>query len=258
LVSFFGFVLRLRFFVLADRPMIIRRSPLTEQLITQPDHAALAARIMGRWQAGGLQESPRRASILHAIEQHDNGWTEIDERLVVDAASGQLLDFVEVPDAIKRLTSSRGIERLAEDPYAAALVAQHRLHVYRRFASNPEWDPFFAEVTAARDAFLRAAGPAALEQLLEDYTFVRAGDLASLAFCNIWKSVDQEECGYAMHLDGSTLSVIPDPFAGEIVAMRITAREIGRQFLRSAEEARKALASARVLTISGDVRGATA
>ena len=72
--------------------MIIRRLALSQQLITQPAHAALAARIVDHWQGNHFPESPRRASILHAISQHDNGWDEIDEKLVVDEATGQLLD----------------------------------------------------------------------------------------------------------------------------------------------------------------------
>ena len=235
--------------------MIIRRLESTEQLITQPDHAALAARIMRQWRAGRLEESPRRGSILHAVEQHDNGWVEVDEELVVDAATGRLLDFVEVPDAVKRVTSSRGIERLAADPYAAALVAQHRLHVYRRFESNPDWSSFFAEVTAARDSYRRAAGSTSLDELLEDYTFVRAGDLASLAFCNNWTAVDPDDCGYAMHLEGSTMTVAPDPFAGGSIEIHIEARQIGRATFRSPEDARRALASAPVVTLAGVIQG---
>src|SRR5688500_8575773 len=161
--------------------MIIRRLPSSLQLISQPEHAALAARIMRGWQPDHFPESSRKASILRAIEQHDNGWVEIDDALVVDDA-GQLLDFIALPDALKRETSARGIERLASDPYAAALVAQHRLHVYRRYTEKSDWQSFFADVTTARDSYLRAAGPA-LDELLHDYRFVRAGDLASLAFC---------------------------------------------------------------------------
>ena len=138
--------------------MIIRRFASSQQLITQPAHAALAERIMRNWQLDGFPESPRRASILRAIEQHDNGWAEVDEALVLDGATGRLLDFMELPDRLKRETSLRGIERLSSDPAAAALVAQHRLHVYRRYADHAEWSAFFAEVTAARDPYLGAAG----------------------------------------------------------------------------------------------------
>src|ERR1700722_20038154 len=139
-------------------PVIIRRFASSQQLITQPEHSALAARIMRQWQEDHFPESPRKASILHAIEQHDCGWAEVDEALLVDETTGQLLDFLEVSDAVKRDTSSRGIERLSLDPYAAALVTEHRLHVYGRYADYPEWRAFMADLTAARDAYLRAAG----------------------------------------------------------------------------------------------------
>src|SRR5258705_2688496 len=132
--------------------MIIRRFASSQQLITQPAHAALAARIMSNWQAGGLPGSRNRTSILHAIEHHDDGWAEVDEALVVDEATGRLLDFIELPDGLKREASARGIERLSSDPYAAALVAQHRLHVYRRHAQHTEWSAFFAQIRADRDS----------------------------------------------------------------------------------------------------------
>ena len=58
--------------------MIIRRKGTTPLLITQPDHAQLAATIMERWQEDGFPDSPRRAAILLAIREHDNGWREVD------------------------------------------------------------------------------------------------------------------------------------------------------------------------------------
>lgn len=94
--------------------MIIRRSASSQQLIRQPEHAALAARIMQQWH-DNFPESSRKASILDAFEQPDCGWAEIDEALVVHETTGQLLDFLEVSDAVKRDTSSRGIEQLSSD-----------------------------------------------------------------------------------------------------------------------------------------------
>jgi hypothetical protein len=236
--------------------MIIRRLASSLQLITQPDHAALAERIVRQWQADGFPESPRQASILRANAQHDNGWDEFDQTLVVDEKTGQLLDFVDVPDSVKRETSSRGIDQLSGDPYAAALVAQHRLHVYRRYADRPDWKPFFDGVAAARDAYLLDSGAVSLEQLLRDYRFVRAGDLASLAFCNNWGDVEPTECGYAMRLEGASLTLSPDPFAGQTIEIAIAAREIPLQRFESAQEARLVLASAPVVTLTGSVRGA--
>jgi len=236
--------------------VIIRRSASSQQLITQPEHAALAARIMRQWDDKHFPESSRKASILHAIEQHDCGWAEIDEALVVHEATGQLLDFLQVSDAVKRDTSSRGIEQLSSDPYAAALVTQHRLHVYRRNAEHPGWTTFMADLTAARDAYLRAAGHTSLGELVSDYALVRAGDLASLAFCNNWTDVDPDGCGYAMRLQGTSLFVSPDPFGGRTIEIAIDAREIANQSFSSAADARRVVAAAKIVMLRGLVSGA--
>jgi hypothetical protein len=154
----------------------------------------------------------------------------------------------------------RGIERLTHDPYAAALVAQHRLHVYRQYADASEWCPFFDIVRKIRETQLRAAGLGSLDQLLLDYAFVRAGDLASLAFCNNWtKAADPDGCGYTMHLDRTTtLRLAPDPFGGRTIAIAIDAPEIASQRFASAEEARRVVESARVVTLDGLVLGGPA
>lgn len=229
--------------------MIIRRFASTLQLIAQPDHAALAFRIMRAWDVTHFPESPRKPSILSAIEHHDDGWAEADDTLILDETSGQLLDFIQAPDTVKRDTSSRGIERLESDPYAAALVAQHRLHVYRRYANDPEWRAFFLEVTTARDRYMRAAGAIPISDLLDDYRLVRAGDLASLAFCNQWTSTDADECGYAIRFDGTVLRITPDPFAGRSVEIEIDAREIPDRSFASQAEAQRVVASARIVKL---------
>ncbi len=238
--------------------MIIRRSTSRLQLITQPAHAALSACIMREWGADDFPETPRKASILNAVEQHDCGWAEFDEALVLDPATGRLLDFTEVPDAVKRDTSSRGIVPLASDPYAAALAAQHRLHVYRRHAEDPAWVAFFAEMTATRDSYLRAARGDSLDELLRDYRFVRVGDLASLAFCNEWTDTAEDGCGYSMQFDGTTLTINPDPLDGRTVEIDIEARVIDNERFDTLAEARKAVAAAPVIRVTGMVRGARA
>jgi hypothetical protein len=233
--------------------MIIRRLASTLQLITQPDHAALSARIMQLWHQDHFPDNTRKPSILHAIEEHDAGWAEIDQTLVVDDATGQLVDFMGISDALKRETSWRGIERLAHDPYAAALVAQHRLHVYGRYTERPEWQAFFADVAAARDMNLRAAGADSLEDLLRDYRFVRLGDLASLAFCNNWPR--SEEYGYVFALEGTSLVVTPDPLNGRTIAIDIEAREIEDQWFAHAADARRVIAAARSVKLTGRFSG---
>ena len=205
--------------------MIVRQHGARQLLITQPDHAALAARIMCEWEEPALACSPRRDAILLATAEHDNGWRETDAAPIVDPASGRVLDFVALPASMRQEIWPRGVARLASVPYAAALVAQHALHVYSRFRDDPEWTPFFAEMTSARDAHLQAAAPACLDDLLADYQFVRAGDLVSLAFCNAWEEPQPDGFGRTVTFDGAGVTIDPDPFNGRRIDVEIAGRD---------------------------------
>lgn len=211
--------------------MIIRPNGAQRVAITQPDHAALASRIMRAWRADDLPGSPRRDDILLAIAEHDNGWQEVDEALIVDPADGSIRDFMTVPDEIKRGVWTRAVGRLLSAPYAAALVAQHAAYVYSRYRGNPAWAAFFVEMERSRDQLLGQSGQS-METLLADYLFVRVGDLISLVFCT--RTIMQApEFGYALRLDGETVFVTPDPFGGAEVPISIDGREVdGTAFAR--------------------------
>lgn len=240
--------------------MIIQARGSTALLITQPDHAALAGRIMARWQDRDFNAHPRRSSVLLAISEHDNGWDEVDAAPVVDSASGRLLDFVDVPADVRRAIWPRAVERLSRsDRWAAALVAQHAAHVYRRFRGDREWDRFFADLEAARDDLVRraaAGGKLTLDDLLADYFFVRMGDLLSLTFCNAWEEAP-DELGYKIRCGQSRLIVTPDPFAAREIPMEVPARELPNRTFASPSEAAGAFGSAVVFPCRGVVQGAS-
>ena len=183
--------------------MIVRTNADHLLLITQPDHAALSAAIMARWRRDGLPAHPRREWLLLATREHDAGWAEVDVAPIVDPASGRLLDFVHAPDAVRQEVWPRSIERLAQAPYAAALVAQHALHIYRDRRSSPAWEPFFLRIEDLRTAQLRRAAPLTLDDLVADYFFVRMGDLVSLCFANDWTD-PRREGDYSIRVTGST------------------------------------------------------
>lgn len=195
-----------------------------------------------------------------AIREHDNGWREVDRAPIVDPTTGRILDFINAPDEVRREVWPRGIERLASTPYAAALVAEHALHIYRRYRSDPKWSPFFNGVEALRDRHLHAAQPIALEELLHDYPFVRAGDLASLTFCNAWTDDQADVAGYLMRMDRGQLVVTPDPFEGQQLSIEIIARELPDRPFASPADALSAFAEAHTVTltaiVSGGARGA--
>ncbi|MCA1585188.1 MAG: DUF3891 family protein [Acidobacteria bacterium] len=229
--------------------MIVRPVRDAVQLITQPDHAHLARALMEH--CVPLATSRRRATILHAIGEHDNGWAEDDAAPIVNPETGGVADFVTVPLSRRHAVWPRGVARLAADPWAAALVAQHALTVYDRFRPEAEWTSFFADMEAARGQMLGASG-LSLDDLLADYPYVRLADLISLTFCTGW--TDEQRFGvWTVHLSGARVIVTPDAFGGATIPFEIEAREIGRQRFRSDAELRHALGEATTTTLRGEV-----
>jgi hypothetical protein len=233
--------------------MIVRDAVPPALLITQPDHAAVSAAIMRQWVAGGLQQSPRRAEILLAIGQHDNGWAEVDAAPVLDG-SGRILDFVHAPEEMRHDVWRRGVARLEGEPYAAALVAQHALHVYRRMRQQAGWAGFFADLTAARDRHLRTAHET-VDTLRREYVFLRLGDLASLTFCGVETAGQANEMGYDIVLREMRLVVTPDPFAGTRVPLEVQGRAIASTTFASAADASAAWEAAPIRTLAGVAQG---
>ena len=170
--------------------MIVRDEGLTWLLITQPDHAQLAADIVGAIRTEPALQSAARDTLLLATREHDNGWTEVDAEPTIEPESGRPCDFMTGPANVKHELWLRGITRLAKtDAHAGALVAEHALTVYGYRSANPEWAPFFDSITAMRDALLQRIGmfDEASRQAFEmNYRCIRLGDSFSLQFCNGW------------------------------------------------------------------------
>jgi hypothetical protein len=222
-------------------------------LITQPDHAALAARIMRHW--ASLATAERREDILRAVHAHDIGWREPDAAPVVRPDSGAIADFLTVPVEVRQGVWPRALQRLADAPWTAALVAHHAVSVYDRFRADPAWTAWFAQMEALRDAQLaRTAGT--IEMLARDYVYVRLGDLASLAFCNAWSDPQSLGPWTIRLIDGRTLLVDPNPFAYD-VAIDVDARRLAAGPYDSDAALQAAFAAAPVERIAGVVVGRT-
>jgi hypothetical protein len=229
--------------------VIVRPTVDGLQLITQPDHAHLARRIMDH--AVLLAARPRRDSILLAIAEHDNGWAESDAAPTLDPNTGSLADFVGAPVSVRQGAWPRGVARLGHDPWAAALVAHHAVTVYDRYRSDPAWTSFFAELETARTTMLRASG-LPLDELEADYPFVRLGDLISLAFCTGWTEA-QHYGTWTVQPTGTRVAVSPDIFGGVTIPIEIAAREVRGQTFQSDAELGDAVRKAPTTTLRGTV-----
>jgi len=229
--------------------VIVRQTADAFQLITQPDHAALAAAIMEHSVA--LAAHPRRASVLLAVAEHDNGWSEPDAAPLIDPATGVPLDFISAPNDVRQGVWPRGVARLADDPWAAALVAQHAIVIFNRYRSEPAWTQFFGEMETMRHEMVQAS-ELLLPELLADYWFLGLGDLISLTFCNGWTDVQTFD-PWSVRLSGSQVFVSPDLFDGTAIRIAIEAKEIPRRACRDEAKFQKELVTAATTSVRGVV-----
>ena len=234
--------------------MIIRSSPAHLFLIQQTDHAALAARIIAAWRDGGFPAAPRRDVILLAIRRHDDGWIDRDRSPIVDAATGELLDYVHAPDEVRRAIWPDGVQRLGGEPYAAALVAQHALHLFDKYRDEPDWQPFFAAMTDARDSRIARLAPLTAADVQADYFFLRMADLLSLQFCDDWRDA-QRHGAYTSRWDGRRLVVSPDPFGGCELRLEVSARQLPNRRYEDAADAARAWSTAPSVMLGGVLSG---
>jgi hypothetical protein len=231
--------------------MIIRAEGEQRLFIRQPDHAQLSRRVMEFCRP--LAANPRRTAILHAIGEHDNGWAELDAEPIVDPASGTPFDFVSAPAAVRQGVWPRAVRRLADDPWAAALVAQHAIAVYDRFRNDAAWSAFFSGMESLRDEMVRSSGRAPAD-LDADYPFVRLGDIISLAFCTGW--AEPLRYGeWTVTRSGRNVTVSPDPFEGAVIPMNVDARVLRGGRYESDDDLRREFARAQVIVLEGTVSG---
>jgi Protein of unknown function (DUF3891) len=235
--------------------MILRRDGADWLYINQVDHSRLAGRLMDAWKADGFPARPTRARALRATSEHDLGWQTPDAAPVV-TPQGAPADFTTVPLDIKQPPFGRAVAALeTEDPYVAALVAQHAITVYRRYAADPAWHDFFRHLEARRDDLVATAAPAGLDSFLLDYAIVGLGDLFSLVFCNGWPDPYLME-SYQAILRDDRLTISPDPFDGATVALEVVARRIPARTYASDQDLRDTLAQAASLPLTGVAIGA--
>jgi hypothetical protein len=227
--------------------MIVRPAISGCVLITQPDHAQLAGRIMEH--CVSLVENPRRNAILRAIGDHDIGWVIVDAEPTVDVATGEVVDFMRAPTAIRQGVWPRAVAHLADEPYAAALVANHALVAYDRLRGDAEWTAFFEKMESLRAAML-SISTFSPEQLHADYAFVRLGDLISLAFCT-GSTAEQSFRDWTVRLSGPRVIVTPGIFGGAPVTFEVAARAVRPPF-NSDAELRAALGRASTTLIQGE------
>lgn len=218
----------------------------------------MAADILAHWQADGLPDRPTREAVLLATREHDCGWIEEDDAPIVNPETGDPWDFIRLPVVRRQAIWPRAVARLATTPYVAALVAHHAVTAYARYEGDAEWRDFFQTMAQARDsrvsALATAAGRVTLDSFLRDYASLRTADLISLALCHGWQDTFEVDY-YKGRPSGSTLTLVPDPFAGATVPWRVPARRVPRVRYQSDAALQAALAQAHEEWVTGEICG---
>lgn len=230
--------------MLASAVIIVDDGP-DLRIVTQSDHAHFAAELLSLWRAQGLPEHPRRADLLLAVREHDNGWREADAAPRVDPSTGRPFDFRTYPEQDRLEIWRRGIARYAQSrPYVALLIAEHADALHR--PASARWRELLAELRPEREVWRRLTGldRRALEG---DYRLLQLADRLSLTVCG--RCTEAVEGGDLRgRLDADTLRLEPFPLAAA-TSFEIACRWIPGRRYRSDREAGAALAAARWRTI---------
>jgi len=225
--------------------MIVVPEGATLRLVTQPDHAHLAGELLSLWRADGLPEHPRRADLLFAAREHDNGWREADAAPRWDAGRGLPHDFLTLPRRDRIEIWERGPCRFAaERPYAALLIARHALNLFRERRGEEDWDGLLDFLEDFAEGLLAETG-AGREELEADYPLIDLADLISLTAC----TGRSEPAGrHGMRIEpmpaAGELRLEPFPLAGA-TTFRVPCRCIPRREYRSDADLGGELATAR-------------
>ncbi len=193
--------------------MIVAKQEEGLRVITQPDHARLAADLLGLWRAGDLPHHPRRDDLLFATREHDNGWREADSAPRVSPESGAPLDFLAFPDAWRRDLWDRATERYADErPAAAALITRHAISIHDDRTADPNWRGWLGSLEERLEAQLEASDLERAELEL-DYPWLLLADRVSLRACGTFSDLLETEEVRVERRPGE-LRLEPFPLAG--------------------------------------------
>jgi hypothetical protein len=228
--------------------MIVVPEGATLLLITQPDHAHLAAEILALWRLGGLPDHPRRDDLLFATREHDNGWREADAAPRRDPRSGRPHDFTTLPQADRIEIWERGTCRFAtERPYAALLIARHARTLFGGRRGEEGWDGLLDFLSDFERGLVEETG-AAENELAADYRWLDLADQISLTACaNHREPVARH--GFRIEPStaepgGATVGLAPFPLAGA-TTFRVGCRRIPARDYRGDADLGGELAAAR-------------
>ncbi len=133
-----------------------------------------------------MPDHPRRAELLFAVREHDNGWREADAAPPRwDSERRQPHDFLTMPQAARIEIWERGVSRFAgEHPYAALLITRHARRLYSDRRGDEAWQGLLETLDE-------------LEQGLAEETGATEEEIASTTACSTGRTGSRWWCATA-------------------------------------------------------------
>jgi hypothetical protein len=214
------------------------------ELVTQGDHAALAAELLALLRLPALVDHPRRALLLRACREHDRGWRGADAAPRVDPDSGRPVDFRSIDDDLRREIWGRSSHEAppGEAAYVRLLLVLHALYLHRDRSGLNGWDDWLETLRLVRAELLDACGldPARADA---DHAWLALADAWSLALCER-RVQTVRQGGFEATTDGSSLRLDPFPLAGR-TTFTYPCRHLPQSTFATDRELGRALATAR-------------
>lgn len=120
--------------------MIRRETASGLTLISQVDHAYLAARLAACWGNADVPPLPLSSSLLQAVARHDDGWQPWEAAPDLDDEIGQPLNFTEMPMDVATDIWSRSIARCSHGMPSAARAMNRITALLREQGSELQAD----------------------------------------------------------------------------------------------------------------------
>jgi hypothetical protein len=242
--------------------MIVRESSSCWLLISQVEHARIAAEIAANWRLPAALEG-LRPQFLSAVEHHDDGWREWEQAPTIDD-DGDPRDFMEMPMPIATAIWTASIDVAARSSpwsglwisrhfcYLAELTLEHRddpgdrsaaqEFLKEQFAAQRRWR---AEVDARDVTEIEVAGLHALQFF----------DRVSLWLCCAERTAEQmfpDPAGGTTHWtpeSAESIRVSGDNFTADALSLSVRAVAIERRPYADDAELREGIAGGQHTTI---------
>ena len=225
-------------------------------LISQVEHARIAAELAAVWGNDNVPALPVAEWLVPAIHHHDDGWNVWEQSPTVDPATSKPRDFTEMPMSVATSIWSASIEACANTGTLGGVwVSKHFCWLAERAQESRKDEP--AELTPIQEFLQTQADDQArwkqlaavsfeqheLDALIEaGFRYVQFFDRISLWLCCAQRSepfeIDNPGGGKISltPLDSNRFTIDPWPLSVDVMSLAVDARRIpARDYASDAE-----------------------